>query len=244
MVAKDEESFEEVPTETLARLYIMQGFLGKGVSIYRKLCRENPHNAAFKKTLEDLEKEMTGSSAQALSIQSGKDEKLLKLLESWLATIQNKKTRLTRRGPVEKQILVIHGPNLNMLGKREKDIYGTSTLDEINAELVATGEKLGLSVETFQSNHEGAIVEKIHDAFRKCQGIIINPAAYTHTSIAIRDALCILDIPIIEVHLSNIYKREPFRRKSMTSDVATAQIAGLGKWSYLFALQALGELVS
>jgi 3-dehydroquinate dehydratase-2 len=130
-----------------------------------------------------------------------------------------------------------------MLGKRERDIYGTGTLDEINADIVAAGERLGLSVETFQSNHEGAIVEKIHGTFQKCQGIIINPAAYTHTSIAIRDALLILDIPIIEVHLSNIYRREPFRHKSMISDVATAQIAGLGKWGYLLALQAMSELV-
>jgi 3-dehydroquinate dehydratase-2 len=217
--------------------------LEKGISIYRKLCHENPDNAAFKKTLEDLEKQLTGYPDQSLRNQSGKDERLLELLENWLATIQNKKRRLQRRRAVEKQILVIHGPNLNMLGKREKDIYGTGTLDEINAELVATGERLGLSVDTFQSNHEGAIVEKIHSTFQKCQGIIINPAAYTHTSIAIRDALLILDIPIIEVHLSNIYRREPFRHKSMTSDVATAQIVGLGKWGYLLALQAMSELV-
>lgn len=144
---------------------------------------------------------------------------------------------------MKKHVLVIHGPNLNMLGKREKGIYGTATLDEINSELAAEGEKLGLTVETFQSNHEGAIVEKIHEAVRNCQGVIINPAAYTHTSVAIRDALLILDVPIIEVHLSNIYRREPFRHKSMTSDVATAQIAGLGKLGYLLALQALSKLI-
>ncbi|MFH1673863.1 MAG: type II 3-dehydroquinate dehydratase [Pseudomonadota bacterium] len=142
-----------------------------------------------------------------------------------------------------KHILVIHGPNLNMLGKREKNVYGTVTLDEINAELVAEGDKLGLSVETFQSNHEGAIVEKIHDAAQNCQGVIINPAAYTHTSVAIRDALLILSVPIVEVHLSNIYKREPFRHKSMTSDVVTAQIAGLGKLGYILALRAVSELI-
>jgi len=105
------------------------------------------------------------------------------------------------------------------------------------------GERLGLSVETFQSNYEGAIVEKIHGASQTCQGIIINPAAYTHTSIAIRDALLILDMPMIEVHLSNIYRREPFRHKSMISDIATGQIAGLGQRGYLLALQAMSELV-
>ena len=241
MAEKNGDNFEEVPTETLAKLYIQQGFLEKGISIYRELCRRDPDNAELKKTLEDLEKEFAGETGQSLS---GKDEEILKVLDNWLAAIQDKKEGLKRRESVKKHVLVIHGPNLNMLGKREKDIYGAATLDEINSELVAEGEKLGLSVETFQSNHEGAIVEKIHDAAQNCQGIIINPAAYTHTSIAIRDALLILDIPIIEVHLSNIYRREPFRHKSMTSDVATAQIAGLGKLGYILALQAVNNLVN
>jgi len=109
-----------------------------------------------------------------------------------------------------RKVLVIHGPNLNMLGKREPAIYGKTTLNEINKKLKNTGKNLEIAVDTFQSNHEGEIVEKIQDAMGKCQGIIINPAAYTHTSIAIRDALLLLDIPIIEIHLSNIYKREPF----------------------------------
>jgi len=140
-------------------------------------------------------------------------------------------------------ILVIHGPNLNMLGKREPEIYGKTTLDEINFELEKLGTTLGLSVETFQSNHEGAIVDKIQEAAGTQKGIIINPAAFTHTSIAIRDALLGLDIPIIEIHISNIYKREPFRHKSMISDVATAQITGLGKKGYSIALKALAEMI-
>ena len=140
------------------------------------------------------------------------------------------------------RILVIHGPNLNTLGTREPAVYGTATLDEINADLALQAKECGAETEFFQSNHEGAIVEKIHGAFQTCQGIIINPAAYTHTSIAIRDALLILDVPIIEVHLSNIYRREPFRHKSMISDVATGQIAGLGQGGYLLALQAMSEL--
>ena len=137
------------------------------------------------------------------------------------------------------KILVIHGPNLNMLGKREPEIYGTTTLDEINIHLKELGKKLELDVETFQSNYEGAIVEKIQDAMGKCSGVIINPAAYTHTSIAIRDALLLLDVPIIEIHLSNIYKREPFRHKSMISDIATGQIAGFGVYGYTMALEAI-----
>jgi 3-dehydroquinate dehydratase-2 len=141
------------------------------------------------------------------------------------------------------KVLVIHGPNLNMLGKREPEIYGETTLDEINSDLKNLGTKLGISVEAFQSNHEGVIVEKIHEAAATQQGIIINPAAYTHTSIAIRDALLALDIPIIEIHISNIYKREPFRHKSMISDVAAAQITGLGIKGYRIALKALAEMI-
>lgn len=141
------------------------------------------------------------------------------------------------------KVLVIHGPNLNMLGKREPEIYGKRTLDEINADLENLGKKLGLVVETFQSNHEGAIVEKIQEASATQKGIIINPAAYTHTSIAIRDALLAIDIPIIEIHISNIYKREPFRHKSLISDVATAQITGLGIKGYDVALNALAGMI-
>jgi 3-dehydroquinate dehydratase II len=141
------------------------------------------------------------------------------------------------------KVLVIHGPNLNMLGKREPEIYDSTTLDEINAELEHLGMTLGIFVETFQSNHEGAIVDKIQEAGATQNGIIINPAAFTHTSIAIRDALLAIDIPIIEIHISNIYKREPFRHKSFISDVADAQIAGLGIKGYSIALKALAEMV-
>ncbi len=140
------------------------------------------------------------------------------------------------------KVLVIHGPNLNMLGKREPEIYGNTTLDEINAELEHLGKTLGIFVETFQSNHEGAIVDKIQEADNQ-KGIIINPAAFTHTSIAIRDALLALDIPIIEIHISNIYRREPFRHKSLISDVADAQITGLGIKGYSIALKALAEMI-
>jgi len=140
------------------------------------------------------------------------------------------------------KVMVIHGPNLNMLGKREPDIYGKETLEEINSRLENLGEKLEIDVETFQSNYEGAIVEKIHEISGKYKGLIINPAAYTHTSIAIRDALLLLDMPVIEVHLSNIYKREPFRHKSMIADVATAQISGFGVQGYIMALEAIAKM--
>ena len=139
------------------------------------------------------------------------------------------------------KILVIHGPNLNMLGMREPDIYGHQTLEEIDSALQAKAERLGLHIETFQSNHEGDIVDRIQQAHDSFHGIIINPAAYTHTSIAIRDALSLLKIPVVEVHLSNIYNRESFRRTSMISAVVTAQISGLGFHGYLLALDGLAQ---
>ncbi len=136
-------------------------------------------------------------------------------------------------------ILVLHGPNLNLLGKREPEVYGSTTLDEINAALGGEGERLALDVETFQSNAEHELIERIHLA--REQGvdfIIINPGAFTHTSIALRDALLGVAIPFIEVHLSNVFARESFRRHSYLSDVATGVISGLGAQGYLFALQA------
>jgi 3-dehydroquinate dehydratase-2 len=142
-----------------------------------------------------------------------------------------------------KHILVIHGPNLNMLGQREPDTYGYTTLADIDAELKKLGTQLGLKVSTFQSNQEGVIVDTIQKAVGKLAGLVINPAAYTHTSIAIRDALILLSVPIIEVHISNIHRREPFRHHSYMADVATGQIVGLGVNGYYLALRAMADLV-
>jgi 3-dehydroquinate dehydratase-2 len=143
-----------------------------------------------------------------------------------------------------RNILVIHGPNLNMLGRREPEIYGNTTLEDVNESLKKAGDSMGLSVETFQSNHEGEIVEKIQQAVSACSGLIINPAAFTHTSVAIRDALLLLDIPIIEIHISNIHKREPFRHTSMIADISTAQLNGFGINGYLMALDAMAKMLS
>lgn len=146
----------------------------------------------------------------------------------------------TNRQP---RVLVIHGPNLNLLGKREPDVYGSDTLDDINDRLLQRAGGLGLSLETFQSNHEGDIVEKIQSAISLFQGIIINPAAFTHTSVAIHDALRLLSMPVIEVHLSNIYKRESFRHKSLIAPAVTGQVSGLGSVGYLLALEAISKLL-
>lgn len=137
------------------------------------------------------------------------------------------------------KILIIHGPNLNLLGEREPDVYGKTTLDEINKSLEGKAKELGVAIETFQSNIEGEIVQKIQDAERSgFSAIVMNPAAYTHTSVAIRDAVSAVDTPVIEVHLSNIYAREEFRNKSLIAPVASGQITGFGANSYILALEA------
>jgi 3-dehydroquinate dehydratase-2 len=141
------------------------------------------------------------------------------------------------------KILVIHGPNLNLLGKREPDIYGTFTLDDINKRLSALGAELGVEVAFFQSNHEGELVQKIQDAMGAYQSIVINPGAYTHTSVALRDAISSTGIPTVETHISNIYKREEFRKHSFISGVAAGQITGFGPDSYLLALRAAVGIV-
>ncbi|MBW1988389.1 MAG: type II 3-dehydroquinate dehydratase [Deltaproteobacteria bacterium] len=141
-------------------------------------------------------------------------------------------------------VLVIHGPNLNMLGTREPEVYGSDTLEDIDRRLVEKGRKLRLAVETFHSNHEGAIVDRIQEAAAAgVAGVIINPAAYTHTSVAIRDALLLLSCPIVEVHLSNVYKREAFRHKSYVSDIAAAVMAGFGARGYELALEGLAGML-
>ena len=137
------------------------------------------------------------------------------------------------------QILVLHGPNLNLLGEREPEVYGRTTLAEIDTRLREIASKNGGSLESFQSNHEGALVDRIQAARGAYQGIVINPGGFTHTSIALRDALVASGLPVVEVHLSNIYAREPFRRTSLVSDIALGQITGLGPIGYELALLAL-----
>ncbi|PKL92901.1 MAG: type II 3-dehydroquinate dehydratase [Candidatus Goldiibacteriota bacterium HGW-Goldbacteria-1] len=142
-----------------------------------------------------------------------------------------------------KKILVIHGPNLNLLGQREPDVYGNVKLSDINDKLTQMASTAGIELKIVQSNHEGELVDAIHQAINWAQCIIINPAAYTHTSVAIRDALSAVAIPTIEVHLSNIYKREDFRQKSFVAQVAEGQISGFGAESYYLALEAASKLI-
>lgn len=137
------------------------------------------------------------------------------------------------------KILVIHGPNLNLLGTREPDKYGVDTLDSINESLQDLANQLQVQIEFFQSNIEGEIVDKIQQSFNDCNGLVINPAAYTHTSIAIRDAIAAVSFPAVEVHLSNIHSREEFRHKSFIAPVCVGQISGFKADSYLLALRAI-----
>ena len=143
-----------------------------------------------------------------------------------------------------KKILVINGPNINMLGIREPGIYGSITLGQIEKELSALAQELKVDIEFFQSNHEGEIVDKIQQSSGKISGIIINPAAYTHTSVAIRDALSAIAAPAVEVHISNVYAREEFRHNSFTAGICIGQIAGFGIDGYLFALKKLVKTIA
>jgi 3-dehydroquinate dehydratase-2 len=140
-------------------------------------------------------------------------------------------------------VLVLHGPNLNLLGTREPQIYGHTTLQDIDADLKAAGEELGVAVETFQSNHEGALIDRIHEARQKAQALIVNAGGYTHTSVALRDALAAVGLPVIEVHLSNLAAREEFRHRSLLAPICAGQITGLGAFGYRLALEAAVHLI-
>jgi len=142
------------------------------------------------------------------------------------------------------RILVLHGPNLNLLGIREPSVYGTTTLEAINGDISKLADELGMTVDIRQSNHEGELVTWIQQAPAECDGVILNPAAYTHTSVAIRDALAAVDMPAVEVHLSNIHRREEFREHSYVSAVVLGQISGFGPIGYLLALRGLYEHLS
>ena len=142
------------------------------------------------------------------------------------------------------KILVLHGPNLNLLGTREPEVYGSMTLDDINAKLIELGKELGADLQCVQSNHEGALIDALHAARTWANGVIFNPGGYTHTSIALRDAISAIQIPVVEVHLSNVYAREEFRHVSMISAVCKGKITGFGWRSYMLGLRALMDVLS
>jgi len=141
-----------------------------------------------------------------------------------------------------KSILILHGPNLNLLGTREPQVYGNHRLEDINEAITSRAAELEVQVRCFQSNHEGALIDALHEARDWADGVVFNPGAYTHTSIALRDAISAIEIPVVEVHLSNVYAREPFRHKSLLAPVCLGKITGFGWRSYLLGLQALADI--
>ena len=141
------------------------------------------------------------------------------------------------------KILILHGPNLNLLGTREPEVYGSMTLDEINKKMIELGDGLGVEIKCLQSNHEGELIDALHDARTWAGGVVFNPGGYTHTSVALRDAISAIAIPVIEVHLSNVYAREEFRHKSLVSEVCKGKVSGFGWHSYELGLRGLMEFL-
>ena len=141
------------------------------------------------------------------------------------------------------KILLLHGPNLNLLGTREPEVYGSMTLDNINEKMISLGKELGVEVKCLQSNHEGALIDALHDARTWASGVVFNPGGYTHTSVALRDAISAIVIPVIEVHLSNVYAREEFRHTSFVSAVCKGKVTGFGWRSYDLGLRGLIDTI-
>jgi len=141
------------------------------------------------------------------------------------------------------KVLLLHGPNLNLLGTREPEVYGSMTLDDINEKMISLGEELGAEVICLQSNHEGALIDALHDARTWANGVVFNPGGYTHTSVALRDAISAIVIPVIEVHLSNVYAREEFRHTSLVSAVCKGKVSGFGWRSYELGLRGLVDII-
>ncbi len=141
------------------------------------------------------------------------------------------------------KILILHGPNLNLLGTREPEVYGSMTLEEINERLTAIGKEMGAEIKCLQSNHEGALIDALHEARLWADGVVLNPGGYTHTSVALRDAISSIQLPVVEVHLSNTSAREEFRRRSVISAVCKGKIEGMGWRSYALGLKGLIEIL-
>lgn len=227
------------PTVTLAKLYEAQGLLKKAATVYRRLLSREPNCAELEKALKEIERRLEGQR-----IEPGKSEAkaILYRLRQWQEVIHSRKIGVDQWHEKERKILVIHGPNLDTFGLRETPLSDDVTLEQIDGDIRNTAEACGICVDIFQSNDEEKLVQKICEASDCCDVLIINPGEYTHTSTPIRDALSKLEIPIIEVHPSNVFSLDPSRQESLIADVVTAHLAGFGKEGYVMALRAAAKM--
>lgn len=235
-MATDRDDIADVtPTVTLAKLYEGQGLLDKAAAVYRKLVALEPNRTELDEALRGIERRLEGQRRQP-----GKSEKKRALyrLRQWQGAISGRKRGLDQRHEKKTRILVIHGQNPDMPGPRDTPSSNDVTLEQTDKDIKDAAEACGICVDIFQSSREGELVQKICEASDSYDAVIINPGEHTRTSMAIRDALSKLEIPIIEVHLSNIFGLELSGEKSLISDVVTAHLAGFGKEGYSMAVRA------
>ena len=227
------------PTVTLAKVYEEQGLLDKAADVYRKLVALEPQRRELREALRDVEARLQGQRPRTGTREA---KTILSKYEKWQSAIDDRRKILHQDDRKERKILVIHGPGAGMIGEIPPPVPSDVSFEEIDKEITKTAEACNLLVETFQSDREDDLVRKIKGVLGGYDLLIINPAEYAHTSTAIRDALSMLDIPIIEVHLSNTCGQDPGRQKSLMAEVVTAHVAGFGKEGYMMAVRAAANM--
>ena len=239
MVEDRDNTGDVKPTITLAKVYEDQGLLDEAAEVYRELVALEPEREDIRDALRDIERRLKGEVAEPEELET---EAILSQLERWQGSIHSRKESLDQRPERKRGILVVHGPNVEIAMKTERSLSGDAALEQVNAEIKKTAEACGMSAETFQSNDERELVQKISEASDGYDFLIINPGESAHTGTAIRDALSTLDIPIAEVHLSNTCGGDPARQKSLIADVVTAYLAGFGTEGYVMAVRAAANM--
>lgn len=235
MATERDDIADLTPTVTLAKLYEGQGLLDKAAAVYRKLVVLEPNRTELDEALMGIERRLEGQRRQPGK--AGKKTALYRLRQ-WQGAISGRKRCLDQGHEKKTRILVIHGQNLDMPGQRDTPTSNDVALEQTDKDIKDAAEAGGVRVDIFQSNREGELVQKICEASDTYDAVIINPGEHTRTSMAIRDALLKLEIPIIEVHLSNVFGLEPSGQKSLISDVVTAHLAGFGRQGYVMAVRA------
>ena len=227
------------PTVTLARLYEKQGFLNKALEIYRELIALEPERDDLRQALKGLEKRLGENTGDSSKLRAAK---ILSELELWKEAISKRKKMLHPGPEKEKKILVIYGNCRNSGTGQEQSLFAHVSFEEIEKEIRATARELGMKADTFQSGDEGKLAEQIRDAGDSYDVLIIDPGAYTYTSVLIRDALLKVSAPVIEVHVSNINRQGAFGKKPLITGAVTAQLAGFGKETYTMAVHAAANM--